>query len=176
MRTIIPGATHSPLLVVEDNDEDFESLRWALRKIGVDRPVRRCVGGGDLLDYLHRSASRTARAYDSDAPQWPALILLDLNLGADDGREVLAAIKADDGLRHIPVVVWSTSTHHADVETCYRRGASGYAAKPVDSDRMMHTLRIITSYWLDCVTLPSARPPGRAVPAGGVAGRAILWE
>ena len=142
-----------PLLVVEDSEEDYTALRWALRKIGVDRSVRRCESGTELLDYLRRS-----RASAADVPA-PALILLDLNLGADDGRDVLTAIKDDVALRHIPVVVWTTSAHPDDVAHCYAHGASGYATKPVDVGQLVESLRSVTQYWFGCVILPD--PHGR---------------
>lgn len=143
-----------PLLVVEDSEEDYVALRWALRKIGVDRPVRRCVSGAELLDYLRRAAASAA-----DAPA-PALILLDLNLGADDGRDVLEALKADASVRHIPVVVWTTSAHPEDVAHCYAHGASGYATKPVDVGQLVESLRSVTRYWFGCVILPEAHVGG----------------
>jgi CheY-like chemotaxis protein len=155
-----------PLLVVEDSDEDYTALRWALRKVGVERPVRRCATGADLLDYLRRTGPYAADAPGgaAEAPP-PALILLDLNLGADDGREVLAELKADAALRRIPVVVWTTSAHPEDVAHCYERGASGYATKPVDVAQLVESLRNVTQYWFGCVILPAVgsgaarRPP-----------------
>jgi CheY-like chemotaxis protein len=162
-----------PLLVVEDSDDDYAALRWALRKVGVERPVRRCATGEDLLAYLRHTgpyapgapggADRTA-----DAAPTPALILLDLNLGADDGREVLAALKADAALRRIPVVVWTTSAHPGDVDHCYAHGASGYATKPVDVGQLVESLRNVTRYWFGCVILPETAPgspTGRTPPA-----------
>jgi CheY-like chemotaxis protein len=164
-------ADEAPLLVVEDSDEDYTALRWALGKVGVARPVRRCVTGTDLLAYLRRTGPYAPGAPGAaDAPA-PALILLDLNLGADDGRDVLAALKADAVLRRIPVVVWTTSSHPQDVETCYANGASGYATKPVDVGLLVESLRSVTRYWFGCVILPDAapgatrgRPPGAGRP------------
>lgn len=160
-----------PLLVVEDSDEDYAALRWALGKVGVDRPVRRCASGADLLDYLRRTGPYAPGAPDArgaDAPA-PALILLDLNLGADDGREVLAELKGDAVLRRIPVVVWTTSAHPADVDHCYAHGASGYATKPVDVGQLVASLRDVTRYWFGCVILPDPEPApgGRRAPALG---------
>jgi CheY-like chemotaxis protein len=163
-----PAPDGAPLLVVEDSDEDHAALLWALGKVGVGRPVRRCATGADLLAYLRREGPYAPGAPGGgDAPP-PALILLDLNLGADDGREVLAELKADAALRHIPVVVWTTSAHPGDVAHCYEHGASGYATKPVDVTRLVDALRQVTSYWFGCVILPDA-PPGRR-PASRRAG------
>ena len=158
------GSDAMPLLVVEDSDEDYAALRWALGKVGIDRPVRRCATGSDLLAYLRHAgpyAAGTPGGPDApaDAAPTPALILLDLNLGADDGRDVLAELKADATLRSIPVVVWTTSAHPDDVAHCYAHGASGYATKPVDVARLVESLRSVTRYWFGCVILPDADGP-----------------
>ncbi len=157
-----------PLLVVEDSDEDYTALRWALRKVGLERPVRRCATGTELLDYLRHTGPYAPEGADghADAPA-PALILLDLNLGADDGRDVLAQLKADHALRHIPVVVWTTSAHPEDVALCYENGASGYATKPVDVDQLVASLRHVTQYWFGCVIRPDAAPAIRPRAARG---------
>lgn len=149
-----------PLLVVEDSDEDYDALRWALRKVGVNRPVRRCATGADLLDYLRSSGPYAPEAAAPLPAPVPALILLDLNLGADDGRDVLEEIKGDAALRSIPVVVWTTSAHPEDVAHCYAHGASGYATKPVDVDQLVASLRQVTQYWFGCVVLPDVSPAG----------------
>ena len=156
-----------PLLVVEDSDADYDALRWALRKVGVDRPVHRCATGADLLDYLRHTGPYEERPAEAPAP---ALILLDLNLGADDGREVLAQIKTDAALRRIPVVVWTTSAHPQDVAHCYANGASGYATKPVDVDQLVASLRDVTKYWFGCVILPDVAAGGRPSYPAPVAG------
>ena len=155
----MPGvvtAAEPPLLVVEDSDEDYAALQWALGKVGVARPVRRLHTGAELLAYLRRTGPYAPGApLSGDAPA-PALILLDLNLGADDGRDVLAEVKADATLRRIPVVVWTTSAHPGDVAQCYDSGASGYATKPVDVGRLVESLRSVTHYWFGCVILPES--------------------
>ena len=157
-----------PLLVVEDSDEDYAALRWALRKVGVERPVRRCATGADLLDYLHHTGPYAPGTSGPDDAPAPALILLDLNLGADDGREVLAQVKDDAALRRIPVVVWTTSAHPEDVEHCYTNGASGYATKPLDVDQLVASLRDVTRYWFGRMILPDvAASAPSSYPAPG---------
>ena len=145
-----------PLLVVEDSDEDYTALRWALRKVGVERPVHRCATGADLLDYVRRTGAYAPGGLDA---RTPALILLDLNLGADNGRDVLATLKDDPALRRIPVVVWTTSAHPDDVAHCYAHGASGYATKPVDAMQLVEALRKVTRYWFGLMILPDVPPP-----------------
>lgn len=161
------AAPSRPLLVVDDSDEDVTALRWALGKAGVARPVRRCASGAELFAYLRAASAEERVAPPADAPPAdappPALILLDLNLGVDDGREVLAELKADDALRRIPVVVWTTSAHPEDVDRCYASGASGYATKPVDAAQLVDTLRDVARYWFERMVLPAPpAPPRRA--------------
>ncbi|HXR45453.1 MAG TPA: response regulator, partial [Pseudolysinimonas sp.] len=86
----------------------------------------------------------------------PDLILLDLNLPRKDGREVLQEIKQDDALRHIPVVILTTSQAEQDVLQSYRLGASAFITKPVEIDRFFQVVRSLEQFWLDVVRL--ARP------------------
>ena len=84
----------------------------------------------------------------------PHLILLDLNLPIKDGREVLAEIKADEGLRRIPVVVLTTSKDEQDVLKSYHLHANCYITKPVDLDQFITVVKSIEDFWLGIVVLP----------------------
>jgi CheY-like chemotaxis protein len=138
------------ILVVEDSDEQFEAIRRAFKKTGIQNPVRRCTDGDEALDYLFRRGDFT----DAVAAPRPAVVLLDLNLPGTDGREVLDHVKADAELRVLPVVVLSTSSHPGDIELCYRTGASSYIIKPVRFDAFLKTVENLKSYWFDTVALP----------------------
>ena len=140
------------LLIVEDNDEDFEATRRALEKIGAAVTLTRCIDGDDALDRLRRRGAYLEQG--SIRP--PSLILLDLNLPAMDGREVLAEIKRDETLKSIPVVILTTSSNPKDIEICYRHGANSYLIKPVNLQQFMHMLRLLCAYWFGAVALPEA--------------------
>jgi CheY-like chemotaxis protein len=84
----------------------------------------------------------------------PDLILLDLNLPGKDGREVLAEIKADPGLRRIPVVILTTSRAEEDVLRSYDLQAACYITKPVELDQFIAVVRAVEDFWLSIVTLP----------------------
>jgi CheY-like chemotaxis protein len=71
-----------------------------------------------------------------------------------DGREVLAELKADDHLRHIPVVVLTTSEAEQDILKSYKLHANCYISKPVDLDQFINVVRSIEDYWLSVVKLP----------------------
>jgi len=85
----------------------------------------------------------------------PAFILLDLNLPRMDGREVLAEIKKEDGLRQIPVVILSTSTSDADINMAYDLHANCYIAKPVDLEKLMQVGKMIEEFWFSTAILPA---------------------
>ena len=138
------------ILVVEDSDEHFEAVRRAFARTGIRNPLRRYADGDEALDYLFRRGGHT----DDSAWVRPAVVLLDLNLPGTDGREVLDQMKADPGLRSLPVVVVSTSSSPTDVEQSYRSGASGYIVKPVRFDDFLTAVGSLKSYWFDTVALP----------------------
>lgn len=146
----MPNTPNQPILLVEDSPEDFETTERAFRKSGLRNPIFRCSDGDDALDYLHR---RGPYADPAKSPR-PGVILLDLNLPGTDGREVLSEIKADPGLKQIPVVVLTTSRDERDVDACYKAGASSYVQKPVDLDGFIKAIERLNGYWFEVVILP----------------------
>jgi two-component system response regulator len=84
----------------------------------------------------------------------PDLILLDLNLPGKDGREVLAEIKTDERLKHIPVVILTTSRDEQDVLKAYGLHANCYITKPVDFGQFLEVVKSIEHFWVTVVTLP----------------------
>ena len=144
---------NQPILLVEDSPEDFEATVRALRKAGLANPIFRCEDGDEALDYLHL---RGRYADPAKAPR-PGIILLDLNLPGTDGREVLDAVKADDDLRSIPVVVLTTSTDERDIDRCYQAGANSYVKKPVDIGGFTTAVQRLRDYWFEVVILPRGK-------------------
>jgi CheY-like chemotaxis protein len=139
-----------PLLVVEDNDKDFEILKWALKKLSITLPVYRCCDGDDALDFLYQ---RGVYQDAAKAPR-PAIILLDLKLTATDGFEVLETIKHDEHLKMIPVVVWTTSSDPKDVEISFKQGANSYMLKPMTLDKLLQAIELLNHYWFGVAVLP----------------------
>jgi CheY-like chemotaxis protein len=87
----------------------------------------------------------------------PDLILLDLNMPVMDGREVLAEIVKDESLRHLPVVVLTTSYEAEDVQKMYKLRCNSYITKPVDFEKFAEAVRKLEDYWLTVVVLPSKK-------------------
>ena len=137
------------ILVVEDNDEEFETVVSAARRAGMHHQLHRATSGGECLRMLQESVQNHATL--------PSLVLLDLNTPGDDGRDALKLIKNCDQLRAIPTVVLSTSANPRDVNFCYANHANAYHTKPVSHIAHLKTLNDIFSYWLGCVLLTSEK-------------------
>ena len=103
--------------------------------------------GEQALDHLERCRARHT--------PMPELILLDLNLPALDGREILARIKRDAQLCHIPVIVLTTSDAPRDVQECYRHHANCFITKPLDFDAFVGIVTAVQRFWFDLVELPT---------------------
>ena len=139
-----------PILIVEDSDEDYEIVNWALKKLSIELPVYRCADGDEALDFLYH---RGPYANLQSSPR-PAIILLDLNLTATDGQEVLEQVKNDDELKAIPIIVWTSSSEPEDIEFSFKRGASSYILKPMSLEKLLEAIELLNHYWFGIVALP----------------------
>jgi CheY-like chemotaxis protein len=136
------------VLLVEDNLGDVELTTLALEESRLAVNLSVVGDGAEALDFLRHQDQKYA-----DAPH-PDLILLDLNLPKKSGHEVLAAIKTDEALKRIPVVVLTTSQAEADILKAYNHYASGYIAKPTRFDQFLTVVRAIEDFWFAAVRLP----------------------
>ena len=136
------------VLLVEDNLGDVELTTLALEESRLSINLSVVGDGAAALDFLHRQHQQYA-----NAPH-PDLILLDLNLPKKSGYEVLAAIKADQALKRIPVVVLTTSQAEEDILKAYNLYASGYISKPARFDRFVEVIQSIEDFWFATVRLP----------------------
>jgi chemotaxis family two-component system response regulator Rcp1 len=134
------------ILLVEDNPGDVRLTAEIFADSGLHNDLHVAKDGEEALAFLLRQGSY------ADAPR-PDLILLDLNLPRKSGREVLTEIKADDDLRHIPVVVLTTSETLEDILDMYSLQASFYITKPVDLDQFIKVVQSIEEFWLSIVKL-----------------------
>jgi len=136
------------VLLVEDNPGDVRLTKEALKEGKMLNRVTVVGDGVEALSFLRRQGKY------ADAGQ-PDLILLDLNLPKKDGRQVLAEIKADPGLKRIPVVVLTTSSAEEDILKTYDLHANCYVIKPVDLEQFMRVVKSIEDFWITVVKLPS---------------------
>ena len=141
-----------PILVmlVEDNVDHAELVIRTLEEHRVANKVRHFLDGQSALDYLFH------RGEFANEPEtiYPHVILLDLRLPRVDGIDVLKAIKEDENLKTIPVVVLTTSEAEKDVARAYYNHANSYLVKPVGFDEFKKLMDDLGFYWLSWNTHP----------------------
>jgi CheY-like chemotaxis protein len=135
------------VLLVEDSPGDVRLTQEAFKDAKVHINLHVASDGAKAIIFLRREGEH------SNAPR-PDLILLDLNLPKKDGREVLAEIKGDPGLKSIPVVILTTSSSEADILRSYQLHANCYITKPVGLEGFLTVVKSIDNFWLSVVKLP----------------------
>ena len=135
------------VLLVEDDPADVVLVKEAFEFNKVHNTLHVVSDGEQALQFLRREGEH------AQAPR-PDLVLLDLNLPRKDGREVLAEIKADEGLRQVPVVILTSSEAEGDIARAYELHANCYVTKPVDLDQFITIVRSIEQFWFTIVKLP----------------------
>jgi two-component system, chemotaxis family, response regulator Rcp1 len=129
------------VLMVEDNQADVFLMKEYLKEFMF--PLHICVArdGEEALTALRQSLCFSSK-------QDPDFILLDLNLPKMDGREVLAEIKGDPSLKHIPVLILTSSTNEQDRTTAFQNRASSYLQKPNSLENYTTVVKSIEEFWL----------------------------
>ena len=136
------------ILLIEDNRDDIELTREALKEAKLQNNLHVVRDGVQALAFLHRQDPY------ADVPR-PDLIFLDLNMPRKDGFEVLEEIQAEENLKRIPVVVLTTSDADEDVLKAYDLNANCYINKPVDFQQFLKVINAIENFWFTIVKLPS---------------------
>ncbi len=136
------------IFLVEDSWGDIRLIQEALKNTAVECDIAIARDGVDAMAYLRREG-------DYENAVRPDLILLDLNLPRKDGREVLADIKADPELCHIPVVVLTTSRNEEDIHNSYDLYVNCYISKSRNLNQLFQIVRGIKEFWLETAALPS---------------------
>jgi CheY-like chemotaxis protein len=136
------------ILLVDDDPGDVRLTVEALKQTKMHINLSFARDGIEALAVLRHQGKFSA------AP-CPDIILLDLNMPRKDGREVLREIKEDPKLKHIPVVVLTTSAAEEDIMRSYNLHANCYVTKPVDLQQFMKVVASIESFWFTVVKLPT---------------------
>lgn len=140
------------ILLIEDNPADVLLTEEAFNEANFKHNLHHVRDGVEALDFLRRIGT------NNDAPR-PDVILMDLNMPRMGGLEVLDILKMDEQLRHIPVIVLTTSRAETDIWRSYQLHANAYIPKPVSVDDFMNIIKTLGSFWFDKVALPPHRRP-----------------
>jgi len=141
------------VMLIEDNVDHAELVIRTMQEHQIANQVRHFLDGQSALDYLFQRGEYS----DLNANPRPHVILLDLRLPRVDGIDVLKAIKEDNDLKTIPVVVLTTSEAEKDVARAYYNHANSYLVKPVGFEEFRKLMDDLGFYWLGWNTNPDAR-------------------
>jgi CheY-like chemotaxis protein len=134
------------VLLVEDNEGDFLLTKESLEKDKLVKKVSVARDGKEAMDFL------TSAILISD--QMPDIVLLDINLPRKSGHDVLTFIKSSPALKHLPVVMFTSSSSKRDILLAYKNLANCYITKPVDVERFLDVLTKLQQFWITIAQLP----------------------
>jgi two-component system response regulator len=132
------------ILLVEDNPQDAELTIRALKKRSLADHVLVVEDGVEALDFIFCRGKYAGRS----PAHPPKVVLLDLKLPKLDGLGVLQAIKADERMNKIPVVMVTSSNQDLDIRAAYELGVNSYVVKPVNFDSFIEAMSYLGLYWL----------------------------
>ena len=130
------------ILLAEDSPADAEMAIDALREAHLANPIVHVEDGVEVLDYLY---ARGAWAGRKDG--LPSVLLLDIKMPRMDGLEVLQAIRADEQLQRLPIVILSSSREESDLARSWDLGVNAYVVKPVDIDQFFAAVKTLGKFW-----------------------------
>jgi CheY-like chemotaxis protein len=136
------------ILLVEDNEGDILLTREALEEAKILTNLSVVRDGREAMDFLTMQGKY-------HGAEMPDMLLLDVNLPKKNGHEVLQFIKGDDTLKHIPVIMLTTSSSPKDVNLAYNNFANCFITKPVDVNEFIGVIATIENFWISIVKLPT---------------------
>ena len=135
------------ILQVEDNEGDIVLAKEALKDARIINEVSVSRDGDEALNFLFNKTNNRGK-------ELPDLVLLDINMPKVNGFEVLTAMKKDEKLKSIPVVMLTTSSSEKDIKFAYEHHANCYITKPVDMEKFIEVVQKVEDFWLSIVKLP----------------------
>jgi DNA-binding response OmpR family regulator len=136
------------ILLVDDSEADAAIFAAALQEAST-RVRNYWVGSGEeAIQFVQRRGR-----FEEVRPA--KVVVLDLNLPKQNGFDVLREIRADARTKHMPVIIFSTSSNANDVNMAYALGANAYFVKPMSLEMYVSKVRVIVQHWLDFALLPT---------------------
>ncbi len=147
MSTLPSQSRPAEILLVDDSSIDFKLTKKAFERERLLCHLHHVENGEECLAFLRKQGKY------SGVPT-PDLILLDINMPVMDGHEVLAQLVQDENLKHLPVVVLTSSEDERDVLMMYKLRCNAYLTKPVDALKFQEVIKLLNAFWLTVVVLP----------------------
>jgi len=138
------------LLLIEDDPNDVALFRRAARKVDRSEEILVAEDGEAAVRILEARAEQLP----AEANELPWMILLDLKMPRKSGLEVLQWLRGQPRLRHLPVIIFTSSRESSDIARAYELGANSYLVKPVSFDQLKEMVRVLYHYWLDLNEIP----------------------
>lgn len=136
------------ILLVEDNEGDILLTTEALNESKIANTVSVVRDGWEAVQFLEKNGKYIHAST-------PNLILLDINLPKMNGHEVVKYIKSNELIRHIPVIMLTTSSSNHDLLKSYQNLANCFITKPVDVSDFLKVITTIENFWISIVQLPN---------------------
>jgi len=136
------------ILLVEDNEGDILLTKEALEDAKILITLSVVKDGREAMDFVSKRGKYTGA-------ELPDILLLDVNLPKKNGHEVLKYIKEDENLKHIPVIMLTTSSSEKDINLSYNNYANCYITKPVEANDFLSVVTTIENFWISVVKLPT---------------------
>ncbi len=127
------------ILLIDDDELDIMTVQRAFKKNNIVNPLYIARNGIEGLELL--------RGGPSGIPSERRLILLDLNMPKMSGLEFLRLLRADPQLRHLTVVVLTTSGDERDKIEAFNLNVAGYILKPVTFTAFVEAMTTLDKYW-----------------------------
>lgn len=134
------------ILIIDDSEHDIMLIEDALESSGILKSIGAVNNGEEALKYLRKDPPYQDKIL-------PDLILLDINMPVMDGHETLEHIKSDNLLKHIPVIMLTTSSALNDIRKAYQGYSNSYIIKPYEISELDNIVAKIRDYWLNTVKL-----------------------
>ncbi len=138
------------ILLADDDEDDRLLTKQAFEEAKLTNTLSFVKDGEELMDYLN-----FRNGYTEKNAKRPSLILLDLNMPKKDGRECLKEVKTNPDLKHIPIVVLTTSKSEQDIFKSYNLGGNSFVVKPFTFKELVEIISSLNEYWFKIVELPS---------------------
>lgn len=124
------------ILLADDDREDWDILSEVFKELDAENAIHFSENGREMVSTLENIKEK----------DFPALIVLDLNMPVLNGTETLKLLKTNERFRHIPVIIYSTSINPLEKEKCLQLGADSYITKPLSYKESIEIAKLFLNY------------------------------